>query len=111
MLRHREHEVYVLTDLIAPDSPDVSVAQLAIANSAILLTHDNDFKSQQTQAGKAEREAFTKVHLVLICNLSRSTLQRFAQVIDLLEWEVAGALERGERPYLHILKDKVVIYR
>ena len=72
-----------MRDLIPPDSPDVSVAQLAIANKAILVTQDKDFRAQQSRAKHTERQAFKNVHLLLICELGRQTRKRIAHVIDL----------------------------
>lgn len=111
LLRSREHDVMLVTDAIPPDSPDVSVAQLAIANDRVLITQDRDFQSQQRRAKKDEREAYQKVKLLLICDMGRETRRRVAAVVDIVEREIASAEEAQLKPHVLVYTDRVVIYR
>src|SRR5215471_15374631 len=93
ILRDADHEVILLRERIAPDSPDPLVAAVSEMSGAVLVSLDSDFRSLAPRIPRGERQRFRKLSRIgLRCRAPRCA-QRLAAVLSLIEheWTVAQA--------------------
>ncbi|HVC53712.1 MAG TPA: DUF5615 family PIN-like protein [Stellaceae bacterium] len=93
VLRKAGHEVILLRERIAPDSPDPLVAAVSEMNNAVLISLDADFRSLAPRVPKGQRQRFRKLSRIgLRCKAPRCA-QRLAVTLSLIEheWTVAQA--------------------
>ena len=80
------HEVLLLREKIAPDSPDPLVCAVAEANDAILVSHDSEMKQLARRRGGGQLR-FRKLSLVhLTCREAKAAI-RITQAMSLIEHE------------------------
>ncbi len=80
------HEVILLREKIAPNSPDPLVAAVSDMFGAVLISHDHDFKSlaPRAQIGRGRFQKLSRIGLW--CRESQSA-QRMQEAITLIEHE------------------------
>lgn len=86
ILKQNGHDVLLLRETIAPDSPDPLVAAVSEMFGAVLVSHDHDFKTlgPRMQIG---RRRFRKLSRIgLRCRESQSA-RRMEEAITLIEHE------------------------
>jgi len=105
------HTVLRLRDVIAPDTEDIVVAQTALNGGLILVTHDDDFRTQQRDRGRRTRRAFDQVNLLLICDLGPNTVARLDTTIDSIQFEAQSALQAGRRLNMEVAAQRITIHR
>lgn len=91
VLRAAGHEVILLRERIAPDSPDPLVAAVSEMNGAVLISLDSDFRTLLPRVARGERRRFrTLSRIGLRCKAPRCA-QRIKAALSLIEheWDVA----------------------
>lgn len=95
ILRERPHDVVLVSEILAPDSPDPIVAKAAMAENRVLVSHDKDMKRVEKLVSNGQREKFPELNrLHLSCDEVVSAA-RIASFIDIIEAEFAFLLARG----------------
>jgi predicted nuclease of predicted toxin-antitoxin system len=83
VLRDAGHEVVLLRERIAPDSPDPLVAAVSELNGAVLVSLDSDFKSLAPRVPRGKRQRFRKLSRIgLRCKAPRCA-QRISATLSL----------------------------
>ena len=91
VLREAAHEVILLRERIAKDSPDPLVAAVSEMNGAVLVSLDSDFKRLAPRVAVGDRRRFRTLSRVgLRCKAPRCA-QRLKVCLSLIEheWSVA----------------------
>ena len=97
VLRDAGHEVILLRERIAPDSPDPLVAAVSEMHGAVLISLDSDFKSLAPRVPKGQRQRFRKLSRIgLRCRAPRCA-QRLGVVLSLIEHEWAVAQSSADK--------------
>jgi hypothetical protein len=93
VLHDAGHEVILLRERIAPDSPDPLVAAVSELHGAVLISLDSDFKRLAPRVAKGQRQRFRRLSRIgLRCKAPRCA-QRLTVTLSLIEheWTVAQA--------------------
>ena len=93
VLREAGHEVILLRERIAPDSPDPLVAAVSEMHEAVLVSLDSDFKQLLPRVAVGDRRRFrTLSRIGLRCRAPRCA-QRLQAALSLIEheWRFARA--------------------
>src|SRR5205085_8069724 len=97
ILRSAGHEVILLRERIAPDSPDPLVAAISEMYGAILVRHDRDYKTIAPRVAVGERRRFRNLSRVaLTCNPPRAA-NRINVALSLIEHEWFQAQSKPDR--------------
>lgn len=81
------HEVILLRERIAPDSPDPLVAAVSEMNGAVLISLDSDFKRLAPRVPIGQRQRFRRLSRIgLRCKAPRCA-QRLTVTLSLIEHE------------------------
>jgi hypothetical protein len=97
VLRDAGHEVILLRERIAQDSPDPLVAAVSEMNGAVLVSLDSDFRSLAPRIPRGQRQRFRKLSRVgLRCRAPRCA-QRLSVALSLIEHEWTVAQESADR--------------
>jgi predicted nuclease of predicted toxin-antitoxin system len=90
VLAHAGHEVILLRQYLAPDSPDPLVAAVSQMNDAVLISLDGDFKSLAPRVGIGRRRFQRLSRIALRCSEPQAA-GRVKAALSLIEheWEVA----------------------
>ena len=97
VLRDAGHEVILLRERIALDSPDPLVAAVSEMHVAVLISLDSDFKSLAPRVPKGQRQRFRKLSRIgLRCRAPRCA-QRLGVVLSLIEHEWAVAQSSADK--------------
>lgn len=93
VLRDAGHEVILLRERIAPDSPDPLVAAVSEMNGAVLVSLDSDFRSLAPRIPKGQRQRFRKLSRIGLRCKHHAALQALTVTLSLIEheWAVAQA--------------------
>ena len=92
-LRDAGHEVILLRERIAPDSPDPLVAAVSEMSGAVLISLDSDFRRLAPRVPKGERQRFRRLSRIgLRCKAPRCA-RRLTSALSLIEheWTLAQA--------------------
>jgi hypothetical protein len=91
ILRDAGHEVILLRERIAPDSPDPLVAAVSEMNGAVLVSLDSDFKRLAPRVPIGERQRFRKLSRIGLRCKAPQCAQRMNICLSLIahEWAVA----------------------
>jgi predicted nuclease of predicted toxin-antitoxin system len=111
VFRAAGHEVLLLREKIAPDSPDPLVCAVSEANDAILVIHDPDMKQLARRRGLGQRR-YRKLSLIkLTCRESRAAA-RVVEAMSLIvhEWNY-GANNIDRRMFIEIGDNVIRIVR
>lgn len=86
------HEVILLREQLAPNSPDPLVAAVSEMNGAVLVSHDGDFKKLAPRAGIGRKRFQRLSRIALNCSEPQAA-DRIIKALSLIEheWEVAQA--------------------
>jgi len=90
------HEVILLRQQLAPNSPDPLVAAISEMNGAVLVSHDGDFKNLAPRAGVGRRR-FAKLSRVALNCSEPKAAERMRVAMSLIEheWQVSqGRLDK-----------------
>jgi predicted nuclease of predicted toxin-antitoxin system len=90
VLRKAGHEVILLRDSIAPDSPDAFVAAVAELHDAVLVSYDKDFRSLAPRIGIGQRR-FRKLSRIGFKCSEPQAARRLESALTLIEHEWASA--------------------
>jgi hypothetical protein len=93
VLRDAGHEVVLLRERIAPDSPDPLVAAVSEMHGAVLVSLDSDFKRLAPRVPVGQRQRFRRLSRIgLRCNAPQCA-GRVKVCLSLIahEWEFAQA--------------------
>jgi len=84
------HEVILLRQQLAPNSPDPLVAAVSQMNNAVLVSMDGDFRSLAPRAGIGRNRFLRLSRIALRCSEPRAA-GRMNAAMSLIEheWEVA----------------------
>lgn len=105
------HEVQFLRERLATSSDDLLVAAVALANEAILLSLDRDFKKIATRLQFSQRKLRTLSLIKLSCRESQAK-SRLALGMSLIEHEYDVMLATpGARLFIEVQKDCIRTYR
>ena len=105
------HDVTFLREKLAVNSEDVLVAAVALANAAVLLTLDRDFKKIASRLEFSQRKLKTLSLIKLSCRESEAK-SRLKQAMSLIEHEYQFMTTRsGARLFMEIQKDCIKTYR
>ena len=97
VLRDEGHDVILLAERIAPDSPDPLVAAVSELSGAILVSLDSDFKTLAPRVPKGQRQRFRKLSRIgLRCKAPRCA-QRLTATLSLVEHEWAVAQKSADK--------------
>jgi Domain of unknown function (DUF5615) len=91
VLQDAGHEVILLRERIAPDSPDPLVAAVSEMNGAVLISLDSDFRRLAPRVPAGQRQRFRRLSRIgLRCKAPRCA-QRLMVALSLIEheWGVA----------------------
>lgn len=90
VLRDAGHEVVLLRERIAPDSPDPLVAAVSEMNDAVLVSLDSDFRGLAPRAPIGHRQRFRRLSRIgLRCGPVHAA-QRMQLCLSLVEHEWGG---------------------
>jgi predicted nuclease of predicted toxin-antitoxin system len=86
------HEVVLLRQQLAPNSPDPLVAAVSEMNEAVLVSHDSDFRTLAPRAGIGRRRFRRLSRIALKCSEPQAA-GRIKAAMSLIEheWKVAQA--------------------
>lgn len=62
-----DHDVVLVSDIMAPDSPDPVVAAAAMADERVLISHDKVMRRVEKLISVAVRERFPRLSRILLC--------------------------------------------
>jgi len=97
VLRDAGHEVILLRERVAPDSPDPLVAAVSELSDAVLVSLDSDFKSLAPRIPKGQRQRFRKLSRIgLRCRAPRCA-QRLTVTLSLIEHEWGVAQKSADK--------------
>lgn len=90
VLKEAGHDVVLLRERLAPDTPDPLVAAAAEMQGAILVSIDSDFKKLAPRANLGQRRFQRLSRIALTCGEPQAAA-RMKQAISLieLEWSIA----------------------
>ena len=97
VLRDAGHEVILLRERIAPDSPDPLVAAVSEMHGAVLISLDSDFKSLAPRVPKGQRQRFRKLSRIGLRYRAPRCAQRLGVVLSLIEHEWAVAQSSADK--------------
>ena len=97
------HEVIFLRERIATDTPDPLVAVVAVANQAILVSMDADFRKIAARRGVGRR-AFSKLSLIKLSCRESQCADRIGVAMTLIyhEWNIVQA-SNDKRLFVEIM--------
>ena len=86
------HEVVLLRQQLAPNSPDPLVAAVSEMNEAVLVSHDSDFHTLAPRAGIGRRRFQRLSRIALKCSEPQAA-GRIKAAMSLIEheWKIAQA--------------------
>jgi hypothetical protein len=90
------HEVVLLGQQLAPDSPDPLVAAISQMNDAVLVSMDGDFPSLAPRAGIGQRRFRRLSRIALRCSEPRAA-GRIKAAMSLIEHEWTVALSSSDK--------------
>lgn len=104
LLRERGHEVVLVRDVMAPDTPDPAIARAGNGMGAIIVTFDKDFHGLMARKGKQGDLRFPRLGLILLENIKVQGAARLKSFIELIEkeHELLQSMP-GERLWVEIL--------
>lgn len=111
VLKARGHDVLLLRDIAPVDTPDPTVARLALLNGAILVSFDGDMKQIASDAGVA-KSRFSKLNIIEMRCGEPHGAKRMGQAISLIEheWDVADD-KLGRRLFVKIGRETITTRR
>lgn len=91
VLREAGHEVILLRERIAPNSPDPLVAAVSEMNGAVLVSLDSDFRRLAPRVPIGQRQRFRKLSRIGLRCKAPQCGQRITACLSLIvhEWAVA----------------------
>lgn len=103
------HDVVYSVDVLAAGTVDQIVANVALASSYVLVTHDKDFKKLERLLSSAELGSIAKgagkLQLLRIDEIS--AVQRVQENLDRIEFEYSRCM-RLEKPFFMSISKTVV---
>lgn len=105
--REGGHEVVLLRERIAPNSPDPLVAAVSEAAGAILVTHDTDFDQLAKRAGVGRRRFKNLSRIGLRCRPSQAA-NRISACMSLIEHEWTYCQSGSDRRLFMDISDGVI---
>jgi predicted nuclease of predicted toxin-antitoxin system len=110
-LRQGGHEVILLREQLAPDSPDPLIAAVSEMNNAVLVSLDGDFKSIAPRIAIGRRRFSRLSRIALRCSEPQAAA-RIRAALSLIEheWKVAQA-SRDKRMIIEIGTSVIRILR
>ena len=95
-LRAAGHEVILLRERIAQDSPDPLVAAVSEMHGAVLVSLDSDFRRLAPRVARGQRQRFRKLSRIgLRCNPPQAA-QRVKVALTLIEHEWGAAQQSAD---------------
>jgi predicted nuclease of predicted toxin-antitoxin system len=91
VLREAGHEVILLRERIAADSPDPLVAAVSEMHGAVLVSLDSDFKRLAPRVPMGERQRFRRLSRIALRCKAPQCAQRLKVCLSLVEHEWALA--------------------
>ena len=95
-LKHAGHEVVLLREKIAPDSPDPLVAAVSEMHGAVLVSSDSDFKSLAPRVGIGRRRFQRLSRIGLSCNEPQAA-SRIVAALSFIEHEWLVAQKSADK--------------
>lgn len=96
MLRAAGHEVVLLRERLAPDSPDPLVAAYAELNGAVLVSFDSDFNMLAPRMSVGKRRFGRLSRIALKC-YEPEAARRMHAALSLIEHEWSNMLKTNSR--------------
>jgi predicted nuclease of predicted toxin-antitoxin system len=96
-LRAAGHEVILLREQIAPDSPDPLVAAVSEMYGAVLVSLDADFKRLAPRVAHGQRQRFRKLSRIGLRCSEPQAAQRITAALTLIEHEWAAAQQSADK--------------
>ena len=96
-LRAAGHEVILLREQIAPDSPDPLVAAVSEMHGAVLVSLDADFKRLAPRVAQGQRQRFRKLSRIGLRCSEPQAAQRITVALTLIEHEWAAAQQSADK--------------
>ncbi len=90
------HEVIVLKDALAPNTPDPVVALAAAANEAILLSFDKDFRALAGRLGVSHNRLRKLSRVQMRCK-GPTGARRLTEALSLIQHEWDYAQSRSDK--------------
>lgn len=112
MLANRGHSASSIRDFVAQGAPDQFVAAVVQHESAVLISHDKDFKKIAPRVPDGQRQRFRRLSIVRMrCEKPRSA-ERLQAAISLVEFEFSERQRMPDRRMIvEVSKSTVTIYR
>ena len=101
------HEVVLLRERIAPNTPDPLVAAVAEVSGAILVSLDSDFKKLANRVGVGPKRFRTLSRIGLQCRESRAA-SRVTEAMSLLQHEWALCQTTTDRRLFVVIGDSYI---
>lgn len=97
VLKEAGHEVILLREWIAQDSPDQLVARMSEANGAVLVSIDSDYKQIAPRIPVGARQRFRKLSRIALCCNEPQAANRIKIALTLIEHEWAIAQDSSDQ--------------
>lgn len=104
-LRERGHRVGFVRDLFAGGIEDAVIAVLGNEDSAIIVTHDKDFKGLVKRVPEGTRQRFRKLgRISLQCREPRAK-RRIEDLIESIEFEFLQVNKRSDQRFIMVITE------
>jgi predicted nuclease of predicted toxin-antitoxin system len=100
VLRDAGHEVMLLRERIAADSPDPLVAAVSEMYGAVLVSHDKDYKALAPRVAIGERQRFRRLSRIALTCSEPQAANRINEALSLIEHEWSAAQGRSDKRIL-----------
>ena len=84
-LKSRGHEVYLVRDVLLPDSPDVLIATVSEEKGWILVSADHDFDAIAPRIPVGKRARFRRLRRISLKCSEHQAAQRLEEFYDYIE--------------------------
>jgi hypothetical protein len=107
----RGYTVYVVGSRLPAGSPDVSVVAAALAEDAIVVTTDSDFRRMR-EAATGHKGGLERADRIFFkrCKHSRA-MSRIAELIDVIESEYRIAKAANRKFFVQITPNSYTVFR
>lgn len=109
----RGYVVFVVGADLPAGSPDTSVLAAALAQKAVVITADSDFRyMKETAAAEGSRKGLERADRIFFKRCSHvEALSRIVALIDTIESEYRLAKANDRRFVIHIARDSFTVFR
>jgi hypothetical protein len=110
---NRGYTVFVVGADLPAGSPDTSVLAAALAERAVVITADSDFRyMKESAAAEGSRQGLERADRIFFKRCSHvEALHRITELIDTIETEYRIAKASDRRFVIHIARNSFTVFR